>query len=294
MNTTFPHQWAMLRVCLILSVGGGAATALAAAMGLTTYTAVAPVAILLAGLGGVAHYWKTQHIEITMDQFHNALRRISNVERRVAETQGLVQLGSINFPYPLPFGGDFALTADAAAVLARQIALRQPKVVLELGSGVSTILVAKLLQDSGGGRIYSLDHDPSWAAETRRHIGVAGLQDYATVLETTLKEQHIDGQTFLWYDIPPELERLRQIDLLIVDGPPQHLDPGGLPRYPALPMLLSQLSENAEIFVDDAKRPTEQEMVRLWLERFPGWKGQMIKTVPGTCLLIRQTSSNKP
>jgi predicted O-methyltransferase YrrM len=282
---------AALKVGLVVGASGAAATAVAAAAGLTSGTAIAPVAVVLCFLTTSAHYWKTQQARISTEASDQARRHFGALEQQIAETQGLVQLGSLGLPYPLAFGGDYALTADAAAVLARQVALCRPNVVVELGSGVSTILVGKLLQEQGRGRIYSLDHDTAWAEETRKQIRAAGLQDQAEVLDAPLRRQEVDGQNFLWYDIPPTVKDFAQIDLLIVDGPPQATDPGGLPRYPALPMLLPQLSLNATIFIDDAGRPGETEMVRRWLERFPGWQKTVLQTGPGTCLLYRNPSA---
>jgi predicted O-methyltransferase YrrM len=278
---------ASLKVGLVVGVSGAIATAVAAAAGLTPGAAIAPVAIVLCFVTMASHYWKTQQARIAAEGLDHAHRRLGALEQQIAETQGLVQLGSLRLPYPLAFGGDYALTADAAAVLARQVALSRPDVVVELGSGVSTILVGKLLQDQGHGRIYSLDHDSAWAEETRKLVRAAGLQDQAEVLDAPLSRQEVDGQHFLWYEIPAKVKDLAQIDLLIVDGPPQATDPNGLPRYPALPKLLPQLSPNATIFVDDAKRPGEMEMVRRWLERFPGWTTTILLTGPGTCLLYR-------
>ena len=278
---------------LVLGASGAGATALAAAAGLTSVAAIAPVAVVLGVLTAATHYWKTQQARVAAESLEIARRRFGALEQQIAETQGLVQLASLRLPYPLAFGGDFALTADAAAVLARQVALCSPDVVVELGSGVSTILVGKLLQDQGRGRIYSLDHDAAWAEQTRKLVRAAGLQDRAEVLDAPLTRQEVDGEKFLWYDVPGKVKDLAQIDLLIVDGPPQVTEPGGLPRYPALPKLLSQLSPSATIFVDDATRPGEREMVRRWLERIPGWTATFMQTGPGTCLLCRSPSTGQ-
>lgn len=284
---SWPIPWTTIKVCAFVSTLGAAATALAGVLGLTSQTAIAPVAIILAVLTGIAHFWKSQLADIAAERARITRKRFEDLEHMLAETQGLVQLYGIGLPYPLPFGGDYALTADAAAILARQLALIRPKVVVELGSGVSTILVAKLLQNQGYGRIYSLDHDFDWAAVTRDNIRATGLYEYAKVFHAPLVKQGIDGQIFLWYQIPVEVAELSQIDLLIVDGPPQKTDPTGLPRYPALPKFLSKLSQTAQIFVDDSKRMEEQEMVRLWLERYPGWQASLLQTVPGTYLMWR-------
>lgn len=286
--------WPALCVGALVGASGAATVWFAAWFGLTSRDAIVPAAVILAFVTALAHYWKSRIAHIMNEQHRQMRRRFSDLEQHVLETRGLVQLGNVGLPYPLPFGGDYALTGDAAAVLVRQIALLRPRIVVECGSGVSTVLVAKLLKDHGGGRIYSLDHDPEWAAVTRKFLSAAGLDDHATVLDAPLVPQVVEGREFRWYRLPEVIEGLEYIDLLIVDGPPQSIDAQGVPRYPALPKLLDKLSPTAEIFVDDALRPKEQEMVRQWTTRFPDWHALLLPTVPGTCLLSRAVVHRPP
>lgn len=267
--------------------GGAALAGVAALLGLGPATAVAPVGITVFCIVAALYYWKTQQALLSTNNGRAARAALRRIEDSLAETQGLVQLGSAGVPFPLGYGGTYALTADAAAVLAREVAVRRPRVVVELGSGVSTVLVGRLLQQMGEGRIYSLEHDGAWAAESRAQVAAAGLGGFVDVLDAPLVEQQVEDRRFTWYSIPDEVSRLDSIDLLIVDGPPQRIDPDGLPRYPALPLFAAKLSESAAVFVDDAKRAPEAETVRLWLERFPGWQARWGATVPGTFVLSR-------
>lgn len=275
-------------VALAAGFIGSAMTALAAAVGLAPLGAAAPVGITVFCVVAALHYWKTQQALISTGNGKTARFAFKRVEDSLAEAQGLVQLRAADLPFPLAFGGTYALTADAAAVLAREVSMRRPQVVVELGSGVSTVLVGRLVQQRGAGRIYSLEHDVAWAVETRKLVSAAGLESFVEVLDAPLVDQQVGDQRFSWYAVPDVVHALGAIDLLIVDGPPQRIDPDGFPRYPALPVFAAQLSGNAAVFVDDANRPHETETVRLWLERFPEWEARWIPTVPGTCLLTRR------
>jgi len=261
----------------------GAATVL----GTTSWASATPVIIALAVGIAVLHYWKTLHFQAMRDGFQQVTNRLSLLDDHISETQGLVQLSSYNHTYPMPFGGGWALTPDAAVVLAREIALNRPRTIVELGSGVSTVLIGRMLKQAGVGQLFSLDHDPSWAEETRRHVQASALQDHVVVLDAPLARQQFGGKEFNWYQVPEQLRQAGSIDLIIVDGPPQSLDPSGMPRYPALPAFLAQLSPKAMIYIDDAKRPQEQEMIAKWLKEFPGFESRMYETVPGTCLFRR-------
>ena len=66
---------------------------------------------------------------------------------------------------------------------------------------------------------------------------------------------------------PVDPDQLSSILRDIVDGPPAGQNPGA--RYPALPLLMDRLADRATIFVDDADRPGESEVIKAWLN-LPG------------------------
>ncbi len=246
------------------------------------------LALALAILVALMHWWKSG-LARRIDEFQTESRKgLQHLGEQMAEAQGLAQLVPYEHPYPLPFGGGWALTADAAALLAREVALNRPRVVVELGSGVSTLLMARMFKEMGTGKVYSLDHDAGWAEHTRRHLVASGVAKWAEVFDAPLARQRFGDKEYDWYTVPDAVRRLEQIDFLIVDGPPAALDPSGMPRYPALPAFAAQLSPQAIVYVDDAKRPQEQAMLERWLEENPGFEGRMHDTVPGTYLLRRK------
>ncbi len=59
--------------------------------------------------------------------------------------------------------------------------------IVECGSGVSTILIGRLLRDRGSGRLYSLEHDPGWVALGRSRIAAEGLADHVCIVEAPLE-----------------------------------------------------------------------------------------------------------
>ncbi|MDH5711928.1 MAG: class I SAM-dependent methyltransferase, partial [Gammaproteobacteria bacterium] len=58
------------------------------------------------------------------------------------------------------------------------------------------------------------------------------------------------------------------IDILVIDGPPGFLQKNS--RYPSLPLLFDRLSESCSVFLDDAARDDERELVAQWLIEYPG------------------------
>jgi predicted O-methyltransferase YrrM len=272
-------------------VAGGGLTLLAALPGWADPGLAVPVSLVLAGAVASA-----QHAKLTLwGVLHGHLRRIERdltalerfAHRRLPEIEGLVQLSAVPTPYPLPFGGGWALGADNAAILAREVKMRRPRLVLELGSGVSTLLVGLLLKEQGGGRLISLDHEAEWAAETRRQVAALGLASVVGVVDAPLEEQTIGGERQRWYRLPAEMPADGSVDLLVVDGPPQSTDPSGLPRYPALPVLARYLSERAIVFIDDAARMGEAKMLARWAAELPGWRQRTYATARGAAVLER-------
>lgn len=277
---------------LLLGLAAGLALALLTAASIPFTDAslgvAFPVILALATIVALVHHWKTQLFESLRTEFRQMERRLSRLDEQVAETQGLAQLSRFNDAYPLPFGGGWALTADAAAILVREIALNKPRTIVELGSGVSTQLIGRMLKEAGEGKLYSLDHEANWADQTRRHIQASGLGDFVEVLDAPLSVQPFSGREFNWYELPEKVRRLESIDLVVVDGPPQSLAPNGTPRYPALPAFINQLSPHAMLYIDDAKRPQEREMIALWSREYPQFESRMYDTAPGTCLFRRK------
>lgn len=276
-------------VAACAGAGGAVLAALGIGAGWTTSAALWPVAAVCAVAGAIGHH-AIRAIGETIDSRSRTLRtKIEHLQRDIGDIHGLVRLQPFTQKLPLAIGGGWALTGDAAALLVRETLLRGPRLIVELGSGVSTLLLGQVLKQRGGGRLVSIDHDPQWAQRTRRQVEYLGLEDVVTVVDAPLRALTLDGESHDWYDIPSSvIETLgKDVDLLVVDGPPQDPRRSVAARYPALPILGTHLSNDAWIFVDDAKRPSEAGMVERWTRSGSGWQVRRIDTVDGVCLLTR-------
>jgi predicted O-methyltransferase YrrM len=183
------------------------------------------------------------------------------------EIEALVQLFQGFTPRaPMPSSGDFALNPTDLLELVHLLDAHRPRLVVELGSGTSSVWIAYALERLGG-RLVSLDHDAEYAQRTRALLAAHGLTSVAEVREAPLTPLAIDGKTFQWYD-PAALADLREIDLLVVDGPPEATGPDA--RFPALHVLEQKLADTATIVFDDANRHDEQAALRRWTESVDG------------------------
>lgn len=166
---------------------------------------------------------------------------------------------------PLPPTRGWASSPDFLMQLAQHLEGVKPRVVIECSSGVSTLVIARSMQQSGVGHVYSLEHDAVYAERTRQMLLDYGVADHATVLHAPLVDR--SGHT-PWYDTSGLPGDLLPAAVLVVDGPP--MATAHLARYPALPLLLDRLSNSFSVFVDDANRADERETVRRWQQEIPG------------------------
>jgi predicted O-methyltransferase YrrM len=202
------------------------------------------------------------------------------------QTEALFSLFSLIRPnQPLPsMGDDWSIAPDLANVIIALIRERKPALIVEAGSGVSTLLAAYALRDVGRGTIVSLEHDHRYWTITRRHINHHGLEAIATVHYAPLTDVVVNGEKWLWYDTSM-IEGVGSIDMLIVDGPPGQIRKWA--RYPALPLLFDRLSNDAVVLLDDTGRQDEHELVEAWSKEFPYFEIEPVQTIRGGAIMRR-------
>jgi predicted O-methyltransferase YrrM len=186
----------------------------------------------------------------------------------VRQVQALMQLNKrVDARAPLPPTGGWAMEPTTLFRLVQLVDQLRPSVVVECGSGASTVWLAYALESLGGGQLVALEHDERYAEQTRRTLDEHGLGGVAEVRHAPLSEVEINGETYSWYDTTA-VQDLKDIELLLVDGPPRASGPRA--RYPALPLLGARLAPGARIVLDDVDRPEEQEAADAWLAETPG------------------------
>lgn len=169
-------------------------------------------------------------------------------------------------PLPLPLRTGMVARSGILNAVWELIRSERPQRVLELGSGLSSLVMAYALEANGAGRLQALEDRGESAAATRQLLAEHNLQSYAQVLDAPLRPLKLDGERRHWYTLP-EPSSDQPIDLLFVDGPAGQLAPGI--RYPALPLLRDFLADHAVILLDDTFREHESQILARWLEAFP-------------------------
>jgi predicted O-methyltransferase YrrM len=170
-------------------------------------------------------------------------------------------------------------------VLVDLVIAERPSLVVECGSGASTLWLALAMRRFGiDGRIIALDHDPVFGGKTRDLLARHDVRDLAEVSDAPLESYSLDGETYSWY-ARRAWEDLTGIDLLFVDGPPAAT--GHQARYPALPLLSGSLSPVATAVLDDLVVPDMQDVLRRWLDAYPDFSSEILPLEKQAAVLRR-------
>jgi len=190
----------------------------------------------------------------------------------------------------LPYTPFWSAAADFLELIVDHALVARPAVIVECGSGISSLFLARCCAMHGSGHLYSLEQGAEHAVATRAALVRHGLDAYASIIEAPLRPQRVGAIDWSWYDLDGLFDRLSApIDLLVVDGPPGGVGP--LARYPALPLLASRLAPTGVIFLDDADRSGETALLARWAAEYPEWRQEGRGCERG-CVLLRSVQVN--
>lgn len=230
--------------------------------------AKAPKVELPKGLVTVAHLKK--------ERDHHAKR-----------TQDIVNLFSM---VPLRSGipplGLWTASADLLVELVDRLVEGRPAVVIEGGSGVSTVVMALAVREHGlPTKVIALEHNPEWADHTRRMLERHGVAEFAEVRVAPLAPTSLADHETPWYD-ESAIADLSEIGLVLVDGPPEGTGPRA--RYPMVPLLKDKLADHCTILVDDTARPGDADVVERWKPFLPEFEFEALRLDKGASVLTRK------
>jgi predicted O-methyltransferase YrrM len=203
--------------------------------------------------------------------------------RQVEALQNLYAM--IDIKHALPASRGWPASPDLLLFLVDLVDRHRPRVVVECGSGLSTLCLALAMRRFGiDGKVIALEHLEQYADQTRELLQRHGVADLAEVRTAPLETVEVGDISVGWY-ARAAWEDLEAVDLLFVDGPPSKLSPHS--RYPSLPLFTERLTPGAHIVLDDYQRAKERDVVKRWqdeyadrltLERIPLEKGAALLT----------------
>src|SRR5437867_2836520 len=161
---------------------------------------------------------------VTLEVYRRCVKNIDDIKDHINKRgrNEYLQVEMLQWLYttlkpsaPLPYTRGWAASPDFLKLISEIILSEKPQLILEAGSGVSTLIAAYCLDRVGtGGKIISLEHDPEYAKASKDCILQHNLQDISTVIHAPFKETNIKGKRWFWYNMD-NVTITRPIDLLI-------------------------------------------------------------------------------
>jgi len=218
------------------------------------------------------------------------------MDRLFSQLEAYLQIQKLlDLRAPLNPTRGWAASPDFLIEVLKEILASQKKepVIVELGSGVSTVVLGYLLERYfPGGKLISLEHDYDFYLETSKQLRLHRLKP-VSLLFSPFKYYGLNGKSFRFYQLEALERELggKKVDFLIVDGPPQTTQK--LARYPALPLLKPYLSADFTLFLDDADRPDERQTSLMWKRELEIYSSREVPAEKGL-LILKGFSGRKP
>ena len=197
----------------------------------------------------------------------------------------------------LPDFHGWPISPDMGIFILNKIKQQHYDLIIEFGSGTSTILLAKAIELMNGNasqnlaadkprrtEIVTFDHNQIFYKKTQEMLQARGLEDYVNLIHSPLVSWKENDTDYLYYDCHATLFELAKIFqkenikiLVLVDGPPGTTCKNA--RYPAIPHVFNYLGKHRiDIILDDANRPEEKATIDLWRSFFKSHSVQTVDT----------------
>jgi predicted O-methyltransferase YrrM len=157
-------------------------------------------------------------------------------------------------------------SADSLLTMYRLVRQRKSGNIVELGSGVSTLVLARAAQQNGVGIVISVESDAAYMSAVKEVAIHVGLSAYIEFVHAELVSSP-GSPGRVWYDMGKVLSQVPSVDLLVVDGPEASLHERV--REPALDVFSDRLTPGAIVLLDDANRGGERKVLLRWREKYP-------------------------
>lgn len=239
----------------------------------------------------------------TQSALHSAFKReIDNALQQSVAYTGLHDYFALGrLPVVTPWKRGWPASPDFMCWLVERIEQNDYDLILEFGSGMTTLYTAKTLaarirRDASRkvARVLSFEHQEEFCRKTRDLLAQGGsneILDNVEVVHAPLQPYTApDGTTYQYYACEEQLAALSAAYkspasriLVTVDGPPGAT--GKNARYPAFPLVMRYLaSAHIDFLLDDYFRDDERELARAW---------QSACDTAGLCISVTERACEK-
>ena len=92
-----------------------------------------------------------------------------------------------------------SIRPSAIVKILNDITINERKNIIEFGSGVSTVFIAKTIRNSGG-HLYTVDHDGSWIKVVKKMLKKENLGDVVSFIHAPMNASIFSLNKSDWYD----------------------------------------------------------------------------------------------
>lgn len=159
----------------------------------------------------------------------------------------------------------YPITRTLGTLLARLVLAGGVHNVLELGAGASSVVLAQALRVSGGGRLTSIEQDPSWCTDQWAAVTVTPNIDAHLEVAVLVFRLRDPFPCHVYATAQQTVAERGPYDLVFVDAPQRYYGRDG-----TLPLVAGSLRPGALLVLDDAGRRGERSAIRRWLQTYVG------------------------
>ena len=206
-------------------------------------------------------------------------KEVANATRQIEAAAGLQSyFATGDLPNVNTERHSWPVSPDFSLYLVELLETNDYDLIIEFGSGISTVIMAKTLAKIAQRRplkvsttLVSFDHLEQYYKQTLGQLKQAELADQVQLELAPLKVYTApNGNTYPYYTCHATLAKLAQEHdltntriLVVVDGPPAAT--GKHARYPAAPSVLTHFKgASIDLLLDDYIRDDEKEIATLW------------------------------
>jgi hypothetical protein len=157
------------------------------------------------------------------------------------------------FPEGFLLETSYSLSFQTIQHILNDILIFKPKVLLEFGSGLSTLILGNFItKNKLETKLISIDDDSSWQEMLKDQGAIADFYCFPLVPYHPFSYNGVGS----WFEIPSNHPLFKlQLDLVIVDAPKGVM--GKFSRIGFIPFVKDKLSEGAIVYLDDTHRSDE-------------------------------------
>ena len=206
-------------------------------------------------IGKVIKFFNTQFQNVHLALMENRLK--------LNDIQASLELAKIEVGF-VP-KSSYSMSPVALLHVINEIIINNRRAILEVGTGVSTVYIAKVAKDLGLElEIVSIDENLDWQNTIERYLKKLGCEDIVRFCHSDIDEASEYG----WYqeDILSVFfaKSSFRFDCIIIDAPSTHNHVSARSR--AIPFLMKSglIQEEYAIYLDDTYRGAEKKIAKDW------------------------------